>query len=119
VAKVGGLVGKVIEIDEKTRFRHNFFRAKIACTDITKVPRIAESTLGLNLYDFNFEREVEVQGPVKTLSSGIEISEKDQQPPSKKFRTKDQSSASKQENASTKTDGKQLMMGSSHEGGKK
>lgn len=62
VAKVGGLVGKVIEIDEKTRFRHDYVRVKIACRDITKVPRTAESALGLSIMDFHFEREVEEEG---------------------------------------------------------
>ena len=31
IAKVGGLVGKVMEIDEKTRFRADFVRVKITC----------------------------------------------------------------------------------------
>jgi len=65
--KVGGLVGKVLEIDEKTRFRHDYVRVKIACRDITKVPRTAESTLGLVLHDFTFEREVEIEAPARTL----------------------------------------------------
>ena len=56
VAKVGGLVGKVLEIDEKTRFRHDQVRVRIACRDITKVPRSAESTLGIYLHDFIYER---------------------------------------------------------------
>jgi len=66
-AKVGGLVGKVLEIDEKTRFRHDYVRVKIACRDITKVPRTVESTLGLVLHDFTFEREVEIEAPARTL----------------------------------------------------
>lgn len=40
-AKVGGLVGKVLEIDEKTRLRSDYVRVRIACRDITKVPRTA------------------------------------------------------------------------------
>lgn len=31
LAKVGGLVGKVMEIDEKTRYRLDYVRMKIAC----------------------------------------------------------------------------------------
>ena len=34
IAKIGGLVGKTISIDEQTRFRHNYVRVKIACRDI-------------------------------------------------------------------------------------
>lgn len=41
IAKVGGLVGKVLEIDETTRFRHDYARTRIACMDVTKVPRTA------------------------------------------------------------------------------
>jgi hypothetical protein len=42
LAKVGGLVGKVIEIDEKSRFRIDYVRMKIACRDISKIPKTAE-----------------------------------------------------------------------------
>lgn len=68
VAKVGGLVGKVLEIDEKTRFRHDYVRMKIACRDVTKVPRTAESALGMSILDFHFEREVERWKQMKELS---------------------------------------------------
>lgn len=34
IAKVRGLVGKVMEIDEKTRFKAEFVRVKIACRDV-------------------------------------------------------------------------------------
>jgi hypothetical protein len=118
-AKVGGLVGKVLEIDEKTRFKHDYVRAQIACRDITKVPRTTESTLGIHLHDFHFEREVDVEGPVKVLSSGIKITDKDQPPPPKKFRIEDQSESRKQDNSSAKSSGKQLMLGTGHEDGKK
>jgi hypothetical protein len=56
IAKVGGLVGKVMEVDEQTRFRADYVRLKITCRDILKVPRTAESTLGLCLHYFIFER---------------------------------------------------------------
>jgi preprotein translocase subunit YajC len=46
VAKLEGLVGKVIEIDEKTRFRPDYVRMKIACRDVSKVPNKAQSALG-------------------------------------------------------------------------
>jgi hypothetical protein len=47
LAKVGGLVGKVVEIDEGSRYRYHYVRLKIACGDITRVPKTAEGTLGL------------------------------------------------------------------------
>lgn len=88
-ARVGGLVGKVLEIDEKTRLRHEYVRMRIACRDITKVPRTAESTLGLYLKDFHFEREVEIDGSERTLNSGIKVTEGDQPPPHKKYKADD------------------------------
>lgn len=55
IAKVGGLVGKVMEIDEATRYRADYVRIKIACRDVQKVPRSAEATLGLYVKAFIFE----------------------------------------------------------------
>jgi len=46
VAKLEDLVGKVIEIDEKTRFRLDYVTMKIACRDVSKVPNKAQSALG-------------------------------------------------------------------------
>lgn len=86
VAKVGGLVEKVMEIDEKTRLRPEYIRMRIACRDVTKVPRKAEGTLGLCLHDFIFEREVQDSDNVRVLSSGIRVSTGDSQPPSKKYK---------------------------------
>lgn len=86
VAKVGGLVGKVMEIDEKTRFKLDYVRMRIACRDITKVPRTAESTLGLFIHDFSFEREINDGNQEDLLKNGIRIGEGDQ-PPHKKSKT--------------------------------
>lgn len=54
IAKVGGLVGKTISIDEKTRHKNDYVRVKIACRDVTLVPASTESSLGLMIYDFFF-----------------------------------------------------------------
>lgn len=54
---MGGLVGKVVEVDEKARYRLDYVRVKIACRDVTKVPKTAEGVLGMTLYDFGFERD--------------------------------------------------------------
>lgn len=86
LAKVGGLVGKVTEIDEKARFRVHYVRLKIACRDVSNVPKTVEGTLGMSLYDFGFEREIFEEGNEKILKSGIKISE--DQPPNKKHRAK-------------------------------
>jgi hypothetical protein len=58
LAKVGGLVGKVMEVDESTSYRYDYVRLRIACRDVTKVPKIAEGTLGMYIIDFGFEREL-------------------------------------------------------------
>ena len=71
IVKIGGLVGKVVEIDDKTRFRADYVRVKIACRDLQKVPGTAEGTLGLCIHDFGFEREIQENNTVKTLTSGI------------------------------------------------
>lgn len=87
IAKIGGLVGKVIEIDEKTWFRANYVRVRIACRDLQKVPATAEGTLGLCIHDFGFEREVQEENIMKTLTNGIKVSQ--QEPPSKKQKADD------------------------------
>lgn len=58
IGKVTGLVGKVAELDERTRFRVDYVRMKIACRDVTKVPKSAEAVLGNAVYVFGFEREI-------------------------------------------------------------
>lgn len=73
VAKVGGLVGEVIEVDEGTRFRYDYVRLRIACRDVTKVPKTAEGAMGMFLIDFGFEREVTEGGNEKVLKSGINL----------------------------------------------
>lgn len=56
-----------METDEKTRFRLDYVRMKIACRDVTKVPRTAEGTVGIYVKDFIFERELQVENTIKTL----------------------------------------------------
>jgi len=105
------LVGKVLEIDERTRFRHDYVRARIACRDITKVPRTAESSLGLAVHDFHFEREVEVEGPERTLQSGIKITEGGHPPPQKKFKTDENISNNTHGDKNGKSSGKTMQLG--------
>jgi hypothetical protein len=73
IAKVGGLVGKVIEVDERTRLRNEYVRARIACRDVTTVPGVVESSLGLFLYDFFFEREIHSEEDEQSLETGIRV----------------------------------------------
>lgn len=83
LTKVGGLVGKVVEIDEGSRYRYDYVRLMIACRDVTRVPKTAEGTLGLQLIDFGYEREIPDDNGSKVLKSGIVVTG-DQQPPTKR-----------------------------------
>jgi hypothetical protein len=60
-------VGKVMETNEKTRFYLDNVRMKIACRDVTKVPRTPKGTVGIYVKDFIFERELQVENTIKTL----------------------------------------------------
>lgn len=83
LAKAGGLVGKVIEIDECSRYRYDYVRLRIACRDVSRVPKTAESTLGMYLNEFDFEREIPDESGPKVLRSGIKVGEHEPQPPAK------------------------------------
>jgi hypothetical protein len=84
IAKIRGLVGKTMEIDEKTRFNQEFVRLKIACRDVSLVPESAESTLGVYIYDFFFE--LEEQEKVKNKEQKIAEKVPVEQPSPKKPR---------------------------------
>ena len=84
IAKIGGLVGKTISIDEKTRYSHEFVRIKIACKDIYAIPETVESTLGVFIYDFAFELEEDAEQKEHRLKSGVKIHEYELQPSPKK-----------------------------------
>jgi hypothetical protein len=86
LAKVGGLVGKVIEIDECSRYRYDYVRLRIACRDVSKVSKTAESTLGMYLIDFDFEIEIPKESGPKVLRSGIKVGEHEPQSPAKNLR---------------------------------
>lgn len=83
LAKVGGLVGKVIEIDEGSRYRYDYVRLKIACRDVSKVPKSAEGTLSMYIIDFGFEREMAEEGGEKVLKSGIKVGDDNLRPAKK------------------------------------
>lgn len=76
-AKVGGLVVKVKEIDDRTRLRSEYVRMKITYRDILKVPRVAEGNLGIYIHDFIFEREVVEEDPGRVSSSGTKVGDND------------------------------------------
>ncbi|CAO2196085.1 unnamed protein product [Urochloa humidicola] len=95
IAKVGGLVGKTVAIDESTRFKPEFVRIKIACINIYEVPDSAESSLGMFLHDFFYELEDPDNYGAKTQKAQVKTSEennqsnpeRDVQPSPKKMKT--------------------------------
>lgn len=101
LAKVGGLVGKVIEIDEGSRYRYDYVRLKIACIDLSKVPKTAEGTLGMYIIDFGFEREMPKETGEKVLKSGIKVSK---ERPTKKSKADSVSDKQHQEDRSSEED---------------
>ncbi|KAG2591038.1 hypothetical protein PVAP13_5NG450180 [Panicum virgatum] len=101
IAKIGGLVGKTVSIDEQTRFRHDYVRVKVACRDIRQVPPSAECNLGMFIYDFFFELEdTETQEPIP-LNTATKVGDPDEHPSSKKMRTEESLGSESQKGKST------------------
>ncbi|RLN12752.1 hypothetical protein C2845_PM09G07180 [Panicum miliaceum] len=86
IARVGGLVGKTMEIDESTRYKAEYVRIKIACRNIYEVPDSAEGTLGVHLYDFFFELEEPENMKRGAQKSSVGVPGVDTQPSPKKMR---------------------------------
>jgi hypothetical protein len=57
---VASLVGATVEVDKSTLGRTDYVRVKIAFRDISKVAERAEGVIIPFLYDFLYEREVEI-----------------------------------------------------------
>ncbi|CAL4952032.1 unnamed protein product [Urochloa decumbens] len=97
IAKVGGLVGKTVAIDESTRFKPEYVRMQIACRDLKEVPASAEGTLGLNIFDFYFVLEEQKENPSEKLKAAVPVGEQDAQPNLKKPRTEESAPARERE----------------------
>ncbi|CAN6361149.1 unnamed protein product [Urochloa humidicola] len=87
IAKVGGLVGKTVAIDEATRYKPEYVRMKIVCRDVKAVPPCAECALGLDIYDFHFELEESEKNGNDKLKEPVRVEDHDAQPSPKKPRT--------------------------------
>jgi hypothetical protein len=87
IAKVGGLVGKTMDIDEKTRYNPEFVRIKIACRDVEAVPESAEGNLGIYIYDFFYEKEEDEENNRWREREGIKVDKSNHQPSFKKMKT--------------------------------
>jgi hypothetical protein len=102
-----------VEIDEGSIYRYDYVKLMIACRDATRVPKTAEGTLGLQLIDFGYEREIPDDNGSKVLKSGIVVTE-DQQPPAKRTKADIPFMPPRNEGGSGKID----RQGSSHGAGK-
>ena len=71
-------------IDEKARYNPDHVRVRIVCRDVLAVPKTAESTLGIYLYDFQLELEGDTSYSEPGQSSRVKITDLDHQPNSKK-----------------------------------
>lgn len=87
IARVGGLVGKTVAIDEKTRFKPEYVRVKIACRNVELVPASAEGNLGMFIYDFFFHRELPEGVPIDPKKIHVSVDCNAPQPTPKKMRT--------------------------------
>jgi hypothetical protein len=116
VAKVGGLVGKTTTIDENTRLKEEFVRMRIARRDVTQVPATSESTLGLKIYDFHFEREVLDYMAKDSAKTVIKAGDPPSQPSPKKPKTMETMSGLGQKNANVSEGGGDSNMGSGSKG---
>jgi hypothetical protein len=96
----------VLEVDEGTMYRYDYVRLRIACRDVSRVPKTAEGTLGLYIINFVFERAVPEEKSKRTLKSGIRITE-DAPPPPKKTKADPPSEKPAQDKESEEVGGKQ------------
>ena len=115
IAKIGGLVGKTLVIDERTRFNKDFARLKIAWRYVNKVPYSAESTLGLYIYDFFFEKQSSQFHEEDNQRTAERVEIPESQPCPKKQKTNNRPGSA---GASGSKSGKIVAEGSIKSGGK-
>lgn len=87
----------------KVRYRYDYIRVKIACRDVTKVPKKAESTLGMYIFYFGFEREIPTTEEAKSVKNAVKINN-DTQPIPKTFRANENLDKSKESKGSGNDD---------------
>jgi hypothetical protein len=64
---VGSLVGLAREADKSTLHRADYVRIKIAAKEVAKIPEAIEGGIGTYLYEFFFEREIEMGQAAKSI----------------------------------------------------
>jgi hypothetical protein len=88
LAYVGSLVVATVEIDEESMHRADFVRIKIADKEVAKVPEIVEGATIPFLYDFYYERELELGNARNKTTGRVSAgNESGPQPSPKKPRT--------------------------------
>jgi hypothetical protein len=88
LAYVGSLVVATVEIDEESMHRADFVRIKIAAKEVAKVPEIVEGATIPFLYDFYYERELELGNARNKTTGRVSAgNESGPQPSPKKPRT--------------------------------
>ncbi|TVU24463.1 hypothetical protein EJB05_26904, partial [Eragrostis curvula] len=87
LAYVGSLVGAIVDIDERSLYKQDYVRIKIACKDVTKVPPSTEGAIIPHMYDFFFEREVTMPSKPREIDIKISTSAQGEQPTPKKKKT--------------------------------
>jgi hypothetical protein len=87
IAKVGGLVGKTMAVDENSRFNTEYVRMKIACREVEAIPESAEGCLGMHIYDFFYEREKNEKDKAERRKEETKVGAAAYQPSPKKQKT--------------------------------
>jgi hypothetical protein len=64
---VGSLVGMIRDVDKCTLHRADYVRIKIVAREVARVLEVIEGSIGKYLYDFNFEREIEMGQAAKAI----------------------------------------------------
>jgi hypothetical protein len=90
-AFVGSLVAATMEVDMTTLNRVDYVKMKIATKDISKVPGVVEGAIIPYLYDFYYEREVEMGATEPGIVTVVYEDKKGDQPTPKKAKTGEQS----------------------------
>jgi hypothetical protein len=65
MAYVGSLVGVTSEVDKSTLHRTDYVRINIIAKNVSKIPETFEGAILPFMYDFSYEREVEMSSKVE------------------------------------------------------
>jgi hypothetical protein len=83
----GSLVGATADVDRTSLNRTDYVRVKIATRDVSKVPEIVEGTILPYLYDFHYERDVEMGKTTPAITIQVPNTKEDECPKAKKTKT--------------------------------